>query len=409
MLIGFSLCQCGQNKIHSQSKPVISHNVNPGNNLNASSSHTGFIRNNTTVLQPIQENRLNTMTPAAGGSGPSRANPFSKGVGFGIRPAGTVPTASHATGNIVAPVPSLPTNPTPQSPANTRTIFKFGGSGNSSVPSSQQNKRTSFGTSQSSSNPLHLRTEAQAPSNQPDLDTSFNADDFLDADLFDFLDEDSPLSTRSSVPNQVTPLAPQKPNNTAPAVSQNKPIVGRANRSKPQGTTSPAPQGQQQTTPIVVNTMRRPSPIPSNASSTTTIKAKIEPQEHAPPRRSSPAIPERPVRAVSIPAESAESAGSLSSWTRETFDNSGEGSRPGASDTIDIRGSPQLNIFARNIIETDRRGQVARRSKSSSSLPSEMRERRRIPGPAGNLPKLVCYDKQKMKQRSLICKLECIN
>ncbi|KAG0040204.1 hypothetical protein BGZ82_004449 [Podila clonocystis] len=222
ILAGFAIL------IHRQSNPVISRNVDPGNNLNASSSHTGFIRNNTAVLQPIQETRLNIMTPAAGGGGPSRANPFSKGVGFGTKPAGTVPTASHATSNIVAPVPSILANTTPQPPANTRTIFKFGGSGNSSVPSSQQNKCTSIGTSQQASKPLPLRTEAQAPSNQPDLDTSFNADDFMDADLFDFLDEDSPSTSRPSVPNQITPPPPQKPSNTAPAVIQNKPIMGES-------------------------------------------------------------------------------------------------------------------------------------------------------------------------------------
>lgn len=314
--------------------------------------------------------------------------------------------ASQVTGNIVAPVPSVLANPTSQPPANTRAIFKFGGSGNNSVPSSQQDKRTSSGTSQPTSHPLPLRTVAQAPSNQPDLDTSFNADDFLDADLFDFLDEDPSSTSRPSMSNQVTPPPPQKPNSTAGAVFLNQPIVGRANGSKPQGSMSPAHQGQQQITPIVVNTVTRPSPLLSNASSTATIKTKIEPQDHAYPRRSSHAILERPTRAVSIPAES---AGGSSSWTREPSDNSGECKRPRASDTIDIRGSPQLNVFTRNIIETDRQGQGTRRSKSSSSLPSDKRERRRIPGPAGNLPRLVCHDKQTMKQMDLIRKLECIN
>ncbi|KAF9380160.1 hypothetical protein CPB97_008522 [Podila verticillata] len=198
ILAGFAIL------IHRQSNPVISQKVNLGNNPNARSSHTGFIRNNKAVLQPIQENRLNTMTPAAGGSSGSRANPFSKGIGFGTR-SGTVRTTSHpATSKIVTPVPvavsiAVPaTKPTSSQPPNTRAIFNFGGSGISSSLSSQQNTRPPIGTSQSS------RSEAQAPSNQPDLDTSFNADDFLDADLFDFLDEsDSPsTSGPSSTSNQ---------------------------------------------------------------------------------------------------------------------------------------------------------------------------------------------------------------
>lgn len=350
-------------------------------------------------MQPIQENRLNTMTPAAGGSSGSRANPFSKGIGFGTR-SGTVRTTSHpATSKIVTPVPvavsiAVPaTKPTSSQPPKTRAIFNFGGSGISSSLSSQQNTRPPIGTSQSS------RSEAQAPSNQLDLDTSFNADDFLDADLFDFLDEsDSPsTSGPSSTSNQVTPPPLKQPKSTALRF-QNKPVVGNANVSWHQEPISAAQQRQLQTTPIVINTARRSSPTPSYASSTTT-KSKIEPQEHVYPRRSSPAIPERPVRAVSIPAES---AGNSSSWTRETY--SGEGSsRPGAFDTIDIRGGPQLNVFDRIDVE-DRQGQMgARRSKSSSSLPSDKRERRRIPGPAGNLPKLVCSHNKRMT-RNLVCR-----
>ncbi|KAI9239164.1 MAG: hypothetical protein BYD32DRAFT_243934 [Podila humilis] len=375
--------------IHRQSNPVISQKVNLGNNPNASSSPTGFIRNNKAVLQPNQENRLNTMTPAAGGSSGSRANPFSKGVGFGTR-SGTVRTTSYpTTSKIVTPVPvpvsiAVPeTKPTSNEPLNTRAIFNFGGSGMSSPLSSQQNTRPPIGTSQSS------RNEAQAPSNQPDLDTSFNADDFLDADLFDFLDEsDSPsTSGPSSTSNQVTPPPPKQSKSTALG-SQNKPVVGNSTGSKHPGPISAAQQKQQQPTPIVINTARRSSPTPSYASSTPT-KSKIEPQEHVYPRRSSPTIPKRPARAVSIPAES---AGNSSSWTGET--HGGEGSsRPRAFDTIDIRGGPQLNLIDRINVE-DRQGQTgARRSKSSSSLPSDKRERRRIPGPAGNLPKLTEAEK----------------
>lgn len=342
-------------------------------------------------MQPIQENRLNTMAPAAGGSSSSRANPFSKGVGFGTR-SGTVPTTSHPTTSTTVthvPVTVPATNPASIQPFNTRTIFNFGGSGINSSLSSQQSTRPPIGTSQSNSVPS--RIEAQAPSNQPDLDTSFNADDFLDADLFDYLDESDSLSTSgpSSTSNQETPAPLLKQSNSTLYGFQNKPVVGHASGFKPQGPISAVQQKQQQITPIVINAARQSSPTPSNASSTTT-KFKTEPQEYVYSRRSSPVIPERLARAVSIPAES---AGNSSSWTRETYRGEGS-SRPRAFDTIDIRGGPQLNVFARINVE-DRQDQTgARRSKSSSSLLSNKRERRRIPGPAGNLPKLVCSDKE---------------
>ncbi|KAG0329791.1 hypothetical protein BG004_002268 [Podila humilis] len=338
-----------------------------------------------TVLQPTQEpQNRNNMTPA---SGQARNNPFTI--------SGTSTPSTQ-----------------PPSASNTRsTIFKFGNSTSPSKPILVATK--SRLSSSPKLSPYHEKTPSstplgptgQSPAEDQSGNVSYNADDFPDDLFLDIDDEDqdldiastpskssSTLNNYSKAPEQVIMQEPYRPQE----LNRQNNVFGGSSKTDKQR------HGVYSTDALTATKSPVASPSPSLALIVpSTLTGRLASANFDLDKQASPVLHGSPVvvdrstgRATSMPA--VDTKDSRSPWTeyKELSVNAGEGSssRPTAHDTVVKGGNAAMSGFTRSRDLIERKAQSgAKRSISSSAIQHNSNKigKRRIPGPAGNLPKLV--------------------
>ncbi|KAF9428336.1 hypothetical protein BGZ94_002734 [Podila epigama] len=367
------------------------------------------------------------MTPSAVRKGqPSGANPFSKVVvGFGTR----------STTSLSAPATGLGTSSTNGIKHTLYTTMpKVSGHGPSGTLGSSGSSIFNFGkppaaqpilksTHQVDTNDIQKHTKVANLIKSPIRptpsfsDSSFNADDFLDDDLGDLLEI---IDSADPSPQSRIPYASSDKKTPAASAQCSQEAHSEAARIL-QFSSSKEKKGEQlvrtsiQMDSTKVSRRDLPSPTSSTTSaSSTNICSIVKPEAQTPavllPRRSpSPIVTDyRAGRAVSLPAPATpdESSPWIISGGSSIVASTGS-NRPSVADTVDSRTNPHLNPFSRNSEDRGHQEGGARRVNSSSSLLSNAnrRDKRRIPGPAGNLPKLTDEEKEALfRSRSLSSK-----
>ena len=297
---------------------------------------------------------------------------------------------SSATSGLGGQIASRPTNPFAnrfsglrnehnsygQSPANqsnkTTPTNNLSRTSAASAPTgvSYQSKST-VSRKEPHTSPTKVKTPVTAaPSESAEGDLSFGADDFLIgsdelalADLMDDLDGDKDNEESSSL--SWTPTPP------------------KTTEAKPQGTTS------------------NPFTKPGSTVASGSYNAKSAPSSQV-----STVAPQLAARTFvrSTPSKPDNSASESSDRGIIMVPNSQEdtSTRPNERDTIDHRSAQR----AQDIKEQDRKGLLRTQSSPSTGFASKAspnRNRRRLPGPAGNLPRLVCLPLLTLEYISYFC------